>query len=325
MDRLIAIFTELVAEQGSGLALGLVFLSAFFVALGVGTWLFSGGGAIQRRLEAISGQGQQGGRVKEEGAFKVQWLKPAVEIFLPKAEWRRSHMRSLLVKAGYRNPNALISFLGVKLALAALSPLVILIGFLAARSAAVSMQEMVFTLVLSALIAFYLPNLFLHLRIRERKLSFIEGFPDALDMLVVCVEAGLGLDAAIQRVGNDVAIAHPNLASEFKLVSLELRAGKDRAEALSSLGDRVDIDDVRALASLLIQAENFGTSVASTLREYASDLRLKRIQRARAKAAKLPVKLIFPIMFFIFPALFLVMLGPGAIRMAEEMTKLLSR
>lgn len=320
-----SLFTRLVVEQGSGLALGLVFFSAFFIVLGLGTWLFSGGGTVQRRLEQIVGHGQKTGEVKEEGAFKVQWLKPAVQIFVPKAEWRRSHMQSLLVMAGYRRPNALITFVSIKVALATLLPLLILVVFFVTRTAAVSMEQLVLALVPSALIGFYLPNLVLRLRIRERKLSFIEGFPDALDMLVVCVEAGLGLDAAIQRVGNDVAIAHPDLASEFRLVSLELRAGKQRAEALRALGDRVDVDDVRALSSLLIQAENFGTSVASTLREYASDLRLKRIQRARAKAAKLPVKLIFPIMFFIFPALFLVILGPGLIRISEEMSKILMR
>lgn len=326
MDSFLTLYNELVAAQGEELVLGLVFLSTFFIVLGVGYWLFTTSRVVHRRLRVISGeQAPERAVVHDESGFTVRWMRPAVQLFLPKAEWRRSHMQSLLVRGGYRNPNALVTFISIKVFLAAALSLVLLVLFLAARTAFISVEDLVIALVVTALFGFYIPNLFLHLRIRDRKTSFIEGFPDALDMLVVCVEAGLGLDAAIQRVGEEIAVAHPDLASEFKLVSLELRAGKGRSEALRALGDRVDIEDVRALSALLIQAEHFGTSVASTLREYASDLRLKRIQRARAKAAKLPVKLIFPIMFFIFPALFLVMLGPGAIRMSEEFAKILSR
>jgi tight adherence protein C len=327
VDTLVTFFNKLVAAQGQDLALGLVFLSSFFVVLAVGYWLFTGS-AVQRRLRVISGEQPppEASLAADEGAFSVHWLQPAMKIFLPKAEWRRSHMLTLLVRAGYRNPNAVTAFMTAKLLLAAALPLLILIAFLVTRQIAfVSIQGLVIALVLAAVVGFYLPNLFLHLRARERKLHFVEGFPDALDMLVVCVEAGLGLDAAIQRVGDEIAVAHPDLASELKLVSLELRAGKERTEALRALGERVDIEDVRALASVLIQAEHFGTGVASALREYASDMRLQRIQRAREKASKLPVKLIFPIMFFIFPALFLVFLGPGVIRVVETFSKMSSQ
>jgi tight adherence protein C len=313
-----------VATQGEDLLLGLVFLSTFFVVLALGYWLLTGS-AVHRRLRVISGEEPppEVMLAKGEGGFTVRWFQPAVKIFLPKAEWRRSHMTTLLVRAGYRKPNALAVFMAVKLLLALGLPLLILaILWTAKQVPFISIEGIVFTLVLTAVVGFYLPNLVVHLKVRERKIRFVEGFPDALDMLVVCVEAGLGLDAAIQRVGDEIAVAHPDLASEFKLVSLELRAGKGRSEALRSLGERIDVDDVRALASLLIQAEHFGTGVASALREYASDMRIERVQRAREKASKLPVKLIFPILLFIFPALFLVFLGPGVIRAVEALSQM---
>ena len=323
MDRFVTLVNNIIAAQGEGLALGLVFLSTFFVVLALGYWLFTGS-SVKRRLRIIAGeQPPEATLTQGEGGFTVHWLKPAVQVFLPKADWRRSHMLTLLIAGGYRSPNAMVIFMSTKLLLAALLPLLVLLMFLVSKQIAfVSIQGLVTNLVLAAVVGFYLPNLFVHLKVRERKIRFIEGFPDALDMLVVCVEAGLGLDAAIARVGDEISVAHPDLSNEFKLVSLELRAGKGRAEALRSLGDRVDLDDVRALASLLIQAEHFGTGVASALREYASDMRLQRIQRAREKASKLPVKLIFPIMFFIFPALFLVFLGPGIIRIIDTISKI---
>jgi tight adherence protein C len=322
MTSFATFLNQVVGTQGESLLLILVFLSVFFVVLAIGYWLFTGS-AVQRRLRVIAGE-QPPETVLTEGesTFTVHWLKPAVKIFLPKAEWRRSHMSTLLVSGGYRSPNAIVIFMTTKVLLAAALPVLLLLMFLVTKQIAfVSVQALLFTIVACAVAGFYLPNLFVHLRVRERKIRFIEGFPDALDMLVVCVEAGLGLDAAIQRVGDEIVVAHPELANEFKLVSLELRAGKGRSEALRALGDRIDLDDVRALASLLIQAEHFGTGVASALREYASDLRDQRIQRAREKASKLPVKLIFPIMFFIFPALFLVFLGPGVIRVIETFSR----
>jgi tight adherence protein C len=128
------------------------------------------------------------------------------------------------------------------------------------------------------------------------------------------VEAGLGLDAALQRVGKELHSSHPELSTELQLLTLELRAGKGRADALRALAERTALDDVRSLTSILIQAEHFGTSVAEALRQHSNEMRTLRLQRARERAAKLPVKMIFPILFFIFPALFLVVLAPSIVR-----------
>src|SRR5690606_33421124 len=142
---------------------------------------------------------------------------------------------------------------------------------------------------------FLLPDYGLRRTIKRRRLEFLEGFPDAMDMLVVCVEAGLGLDSAIQRVSRELRHSHPALATELALHGLEVRAGKSRQEAFRSLAERMHIDQVHALATILIQAERYGTSIAMALRNFAEDMRVERIQRARETAAKLPVRMIFPI------------------------------
>jgi len=177
--------------------------------------------------------------------------------------------------------------------------------------------------VMLALIGFYLPNLWLHFRIARRKEAIIKGFPDALDLMVVCVEAGTGLDAAINRVGEEMRLSNKVLSEEFKLLSLELRAGKPREEALKSLALRTDLEDVNSLIILLIQTEKFGTSIAQALRVYSDSMRTKRYQKAEELAAKLPVKLVFPLVLFILPSLFVVIVGPAVIRIFRTLLPIL--
>ena len=216
---------------------------------------------------------------------------------------------------------SLILVMNVSKFLIAMAPLIILLlvliasPFLAFAPGIVVDQKFSLTVLLPlAILGFYVPDIYIHRKVRNRQLCFVEAFPDAMDMLVVCVEAGLGLDAAIQRVGREMTGSHPELASEFNVRRLELRAGKSREDALRSLADRTSVADVQSLTTLLIQAEHFGTRIASALSEHSTEMRVKRIQRAREKAAKLAVKLIFPILFFIFPALFLVILGPAIVQ-----------
>jgi len=166
-------------------------------------------------------------------------------------------------------------------------------------------------------VGLYLPNLWLRLKIAKRKNKIFEGIPDALDLLVVCVEAGMGLDSAIYRVGEEIMLTNQPLSDELKLYNLEMRAGKSRRDSLKSLALRVDLEEIRSLVTLLIQAEKFGTSIAHSLRVYSDSFRTKRFQRAEEIAAKLPVKLIFPLMFFIMPALFVVLVGPAAISLYQ--------
>jgi tight adherence protein C len=149
--------------------------------------------------------------------------------------------------------------------------------------------------------------------IERRQREILNGFPDALDLIVACTEAGLGLNAALQRVANDIAVSHPELSSELALVNSEIRAGVERVTALRNLATRTGIEDIRGLVSLLSQSLRFGTGIAETLRIYAHDLRDKRMQRAEEEAAKIGTKMIFPLIFCMFPAFFVVMVGPAVI------------
>ncbi len=158
-----------------------------------------------------------------------------------------------------------------------------------------------------------LPTFWLSYRASKRKKGFERSFPDALDLLVVCIEAGMGLDSAIARVAKEMELTSPDLSQEFKILSLELKTGKMRNACLKNLAERINIDEVENLVNVLIQAERFGTGIASTLRVHAEEMRQKRYARLEEEAAKLPVKLVFPLIFFIFPALFVVIVGPAAI------------
>ncbi len=256
----------------------------------------------------------------QESGFQVHWLKPVGELIVPDNEWRRSQIRKLLVQAGYRRQTAVSVFLAAKLLLALGSvTIVALVYTLTGNFFQLITPLAILVILLVGGISFFLPDAFLQRRIAWRQLDFIEGFPDALDMLVVCVEAGLGLDSAIHRVASEIRISHPHLSSELALIPIEIRAGKSRREALQGLADRTGVDQVISLVTLLHQAEQFGTSVAASLRAYSDEMRTQRIQRAREKAAKLPVKLVFPIALFIFPALFLVVLGPAVIQLYDTM------
>jgi tight adherence protein C len=163
-----------------------------------------------------------------------------------------------------------------------------------------------------------LPDLWLMLRTSSRKTRIFEALPDALDLMVVCVEAGMGLDAAVTQVGEELKLTHRDLSEEFKLLNLELRAGKSREAALRNLAVRTGVEEVNSLVTLLVQTDRFGTSVAQALRVYSDSFRTKRFQKAEELAAKLPVKLVFPVVLFIFPSLFIIILGPAAISIYES-------
>lgn len=297
-----------------GLILLLVFVTTVAVVAATAHWLFGVYSPAQRRLREIARPQQKVLGSGREGAFNVRWVEPVARVMLPAEDWRKSKLKRRLVQAGFRHPQAMAIFLAIKLVATFVLPMLVILPMLVLGLFGDKPAVGVLLLSVTGLIGFFGPDIFLHHRSEQRQIIIGESFPDALDMLVVCVEAGLGLDAAINRVSGELVHAHPMMADELKLVTLELRAGKARDEALRGLSERTALDDIKALTSILIQSEQFGTSIAASLREHADDMRLVRIQRAREKAAKLPVKLIFPIMVFIFPALFLVILGPAFIR-----------
>ena len=255
-----------------------------------------------------------------EDEFLVRVVKPLGKLILPDKNWQQSKMLTRLVRAGYRRPQALTVFLGLKMLAAAAFPILFfMLMVVAGQSLYLLQSEGILLLLVCSFLAFFLPDLILKNITKRRRRSFIEGFPDALDMLVVCVEAGLGLDAAIDRVAREFRSTHPEIASEFGLNILEVRAGTSRTDSLRALAERINVDQVHALVTLMIQAERFGTSIATALRGFAEDMRVERVQRARETAAKLPARLIFPVILFIFPALFLIILGPAFITIMTTM------
>jgi len=231
----------------------------------------------------------------------------------PKAEEDLSSLRLKFLRAGFRNPRGPLLFWGSKIFLAGL------FGVLALLSRISYLITMPHTralslVIIAALIGFFIPNLWLALKTRERKDMIFKGLPDALDMIVVCIEAGMGLDAALHRVAGEMNISNPVLAEELRQVTLEMRAGKQRQEAFRNLAQRTDLEDLNSLVSLLIQTDKFGTSIGQALRIYAESMRDKRYQMAEEKAQKMVVKLIFPLAFFILPATVVVVLGPAIIK-----------
>ncbi|XHO03754.1 hypothetical protein ACEQUB_00616 [Ralstonia syzygii] len=217
------------------------------------------------------------------------------------------------VHAGWRGPEAIAIYFGIKTLLAAILPLALSVVLLGRFDA--SHQSAYLTVLFgAALIGFYLPNVVLRLKIRRRQRDIFEAFPDSLDLIMVCVEAGLGLDAAVLRVVDEMRTARPALAEEYELLTLELRAGLSREKALRNLAARTGVEDVSMLVAMLIQADRFGTSVAESLRVHSDMLRTKRHMLAEERAAKIGTKILFPLIFCIFPSLFVVLLGPAAIQ-----------
>lgn len=231
-----------------------------------------------------------------------------------------SRMRLKFLKAGLRREDVLYVFWGARFFLGILLPG----SFLLLRVTAFEVMSYHLTVAITTLLAlsgFYLPEVWLRSRMARRKRLLSRGFADVLDLLVVCVEAGMGLDAAINRVGKEIRTSNKAWSDELKLFNLELRAGKLRRDALRNLAIRTDIEDVNSFVTSLIQTDRFGTSLAQALRVYSDAFRTKRYQRAEEKAAKLPVRLVGTAMGCIFPALFVTILGPALLRIYELFIK----
>ena len=227
-----------------------------------------------------------------------------------------SRMNMKFLKAGLRQPNFPAIYWGVKCFLCISFPLL----FLLIRLTVLPLLTLNMTIAIclyAAAMGFYIPDIWISLRIAGRKKRIAEGLPDALDLMVVCVEAGMGLDAAISRVGEEMSLSNKSLSDELKLLNLELRAGKSRDDAFRDLARRTGLEEIESLVTLLIQTDKFGTSVAQALRVYSDSFRTKRYQKAEEIAGKLSVKLMFPMIFFIFPSLFVVILGPALIRVYQ--------
>ncbi|HEX9173917.1 MAG TPA: type II secretion system F family protein [Telluria sp.] len=265
----------------------------------------------------------------ENPAAKTDWsatvahaVGPFASVLAPSGDWENSPLRLRFINAGIRREDARLIYFGLKTVL----PLVLALSTWLLLRAFTAMEEITVTmnLMIAALLGCYLPNLALWLRLRERKREIFENFPDAADLMLVCVEAGLGLDAALTRVGDEMGMSSRALAEELHLTNLEMRAGATRAQSLRNLALRSGIDEIGTFATMLAQSDKFGTSIGESLRVFSEDLRHKRQVRAEEHAAKVPTKMLVPLCLFIFPAIIMVVLGPAMIIIVRTIGPILS-
>jgi tight adherence protein C len=291
---------------------------------------FTGKG--NRAEERLADMRDPGGRRKREELGKKKtdavsrMLEQAAPQFAkplqPKTEKEQSRLKLKLSYAGFRSEAAPQIFLGCKF-------LMLMAGLILGGGTTVAFmgmsQKSLFQIVLLAGGMFYFPDALIMYLGKKRKESIFLGLPDALDLLVVCVEAGLGLDQAMRKVAEEMKRTYRNIATEFNLCNMQLQMGRARTQVLQELGTRSGVDDLKSLASILIQADKFGSSIAQALRVQSDSMRTRRRQIAEEKAAKTAVKLIFPLVLFIFPGIFVVLVGPAAITMVREMFPIMNR
>ncbi|MBN3792297.1 type II secretion system F family protein [Burkholderia sp. Ac-20353] len=242
----------------------------------------------------------------------VELSQPISKLSLPKTGWEQSPLRIRMMNAGWRSPNAASLYFAAKTVLAILLPMIAL-PFLIATKLDESRYGLALVLVLFCTIGYYLPSAVLARKVAARQQAIFEDFPDALDLLTVCVEAGLSLDAALMKVCEELRFSSPVVASELDLMLLEMRSGFTKDAALHNLALRTGVEDIDTFCSMLIQADRFGTSIGESLRVLSDMLRTRRRMRAEERAAKIALKLLFPLLFCIFPALMTVLLGPAFI------------
>jgi tight adherence protein C len=274
---------------------------------------------IQRISSVITPRAKQGTfrEAIEQTGFTIGNMVERFERVVPKSTAEMSVVQQRLIRAGYRSDSAVKLFYGAKV----LVPLILCI--IAFTTGAGSYSPFFIYLVALGL-GFLLPDFWLSNRISARQARIRRGLPDVLDLLVICIEAGLSLDQAVVRTTDELVLAQPAICDEMSIVVLEQRAGLPRADAWRHFAERTNVESVRNLVSVLVQSEKFGTSIAKTLRIHSDTLRTQRRQTVEEQAAKTTVKLVFPLVLFIFPSLFLVTLGPAAITVMESFDKYLT-
>jgi tight adherence protein C len=275
---------------------------------------------VSRRLERVLDRSvpSSQGALSQKGVERVRGMLASVGSMFPSSPVQVNRSQLMMIRAGIRRPDAMLAMRGVRLLVpVGLVAAVFFSGYYRANP--------FFIFLLTAVVGYMIPETWLLWRIRSRQHKLRRGLADGLDLLVICVEAGLGLDQALLRVSQELRVTHPELSDELQIVNMEMRVGKSRIEALRELARRTGLDDIQALVAMLVQTERFGTSIAQSLRVHSDDLRTKRRQRAEELSAKTTVKMVPPLVFFIFPALMVVMLGPAVLTLMRQLMPALGK
>ncbi len=293
----------------------LVFLCVTLAAAGLYLWLAPD--RTQQRVQAL-GDASGGPRWQES---LVKLAGPLAKLSTPEGDWDRSPLRIRFMQAGLRGDDARLYYFGAKTVL----PLILgAMTYVALAGGDLALLELLLMVTAAAVVGTYLPNIVVWLAARSRRREIFESFPDATDLMLVCMEAGLGMDSALARVAEEIRTSSPALAEELHLTNLEIRAGATRDQALHHLALRTGVEEVGTFALMLKQADRFGTSIGESLRVYSEELRHKRMVRAEELAAKVPTKLLFPLVLCIFPSIIMVVLGPAIIRIVRQLLPMIS-
>jgi tight adherence protein C len=290
----------------------IVFLA---VTLGIlGTYFWFAPSKTDQRLQTFA---RVDPGAQDWSAKLADAVTPFAKLSTPDGDWETSPLRLKFINAGIRSPKATMLFFGLK----TLLPIIFAIpAYLILRATqAASGIDLILCVVATALVGCFLPNFVLHVAAKGRKREIFENFPDAADLLLVCVEAGQSLDAALTRVAEEMLSKSPALADELQMTNLEMRAGGTREKSLRNLAMRSGVEELTSFATMLTQADKFGASIGDSLRVFSDDLRHKRQMRAEELAAKVPTKMLFPLVAFIFPSIFMVVLGPAIIRIVRTL------
>jgi tight adherence protein C len=288
-----------------------VFFTIAVIVFAFGAAVVTPSSVLGSRLREIGWQ-RPAAQAKPAIRERMQQALDPLSRALPLSPSDVSKTRAILIQAGYRSPQHVTIYRGLRVLFGALGFLSVFL-FTGFNSPLLLLGMTAF--------GFYIPRFMLKKRLQERQRRIRIGLPDGLDLTVICVEAGLSLDQAMMRVGEDLRTAHPELSNEFHLFDLETRAGKPRVEALRNLAERTGVDDIRSLVGTLIQTDRFGTSVAQALRVHSDSLRTERRQRAEEQAAKTTVKMIIPLVLFVMPSLIFVTVGPAVIQLLHIFKK----
>jgi tight adherence protein C len=304
------------------LFLCIVFVVVAGVALAA--MVLFGNGPLRERLTRFLGRPEVTALEANGWVERVARVaQPFTRLSVPEEGWERSALRTRFMTAGWRNRAAPTLFFGAKTVLALGTPLLVA-ALLAGRARSVDPNAMLFVLLFSAAFGYYLPNGVLARAVARRRREIFENIPDALDLLTVCVEAGLSLERALVKVAGEIHIKSVVLAQELQLVLMEMRAGFTKEKALRNFALRSGVEDVDTLVAMLVQSERFGTSMGDSLRVHSDNLRGRRRMQAEEAAAKISLKLLFPLIFCIFPTLLTVLLGPAVLQISRTLLPALS-
>ena len=298
----------------------ITFLATFAVLAAVFYAFTPGGAGIAGRLSRFMNPSipVQEASFSEKQKDRVRDTLASLGKLVPGPSDETPRTQLLMLRAGYRSSEALLAMRGFKL----LTPIAF-VGFVFATG--LYRWNIYMVPLVAATLGYLFPDMFLTWRVTARQHRLRRGLPDGLDLLVICVESGLGLDQALMKVAQELRITHHELSEELQLVNLEMRIGKTRIDALRELARRTGLEDIKSLVAMLVQTDRFGTSVAQSLRVFSDELRIKRRQRAEEMSAKTTVKMVPPLVFFIFPALMVVILGPAVITLLRQLMPALQK